>query len=92
MSGAQPFSALSAAPLEHHLAGLGAHPHSKSMSLGAAAVVRLEGPFHTVTSSYRMENSNRTGGQLPLSRVAARLARLVNDGVQLEVGLRQITM
>jgi hypothetical protein len=44
----QAFAPLGAAAFEHKLATLRAHAYAEAMSLGAAAVVRLKSPFHTI--------------------------------------------
>jgi hypothetical protein len=44
----QSLSPLGAAALKHKLAALCAHANAEAMRLGAAAVVRLKSPFHTI--------------------------------------------
>ena len=49
------FAAFCASALEHELACLCSHPHSKTVSLRAAPVVRLKGPLHVTTLRYRKD-------------------------------------
>ena len=44
----QSLAPFGAAAFKHKLAALRAHAHAKAMRLGAAAVVRLKSPFHTI--------------------------------------------
>ena len=48
MRRSQALAALSAAAFEHKLTALRAHSHAEAMSFGAAAIVRLKSPFHTI--------------------------------------------
>jgi hypothetical protein len=44
----QALAPLGAAAFEHKLTTLRAHAYAKAMSLGAAPIVRLKSPFHTI--------------------------------------------
>lgn len=48
MRGGQALATFGAAALEHKLTALRAHAHAEAMRFGAAAIVRLKSPFHSI--------------------------------------------